>query len=339
MKWQEQVPLKDYATMRLGGPARYLAVARTREDIVEAAKWAAERRLPLLVLGGGSNIIVRDEGFPGLVLLNHLKGFKIVRETDDGAVIRVAAGENWDDTVAHTVRKHLSGIEMLSAIPGTAGATPVQNVGAYGQELADVFIELEAYDLQTKQFVTLKKDQCDFGYRTSIFKPLENRRYIITSITLGLFKDSPTPPFYPRLQKYLDERHVIEYTPHSIREAVVAIRRLLLPDPKHLPNSGSFFKNPIVEGSLVADLQARYPDMPAYEQPDGRFKIPAGWLLEKAGLRGYADNGMRTHEHNALVFVNENARSYQDLAGFRDEIISIIQTKFGVKLEQEPELI
>jgi len=339
MKLLENVALKDYATMRLGGPARYFAVAKSREDIAEAAKWAAERHVPILVLGGGSNIIVRDGGFPGLVLLNHLEGFHVLSETSDGAVIRIGAGEKWDDVVERSVKKHLSGIEALSAIPGSAGATPVQNVGAYGQEIADTFIELEAYDLQTNDFVILKKADCGFGYRTSIFKPLDNRRYIITSITLGLFKDSPTPPFYPRLQKYLDEHKITEYTPHNIREAVIAIRARILPDPQKIPNTGSFFKNPIVGHWFVDEMKPHYPNMPYFEMPSGEVKIPAGWLLETAGLKGYSDYGMRTYDQNALVFINENAHSYSDLATFRDEIINIVQQKFHIRLEQEPELI
>ncbi len=339
MKVLENVPLRDYATMRLGGPARYLTVVKKLVDLEEAANWALDRRLPILMLGGGSNIIVRDEGFPGLVIINHLKGFDIIEDTPEGAVVRIAAGENWDEAVERTVRHRLSGIEALSLIPGSTGATPVQNVGAYGQEIADTFIELQAYDLQTRQLVTLSKEDCGFSYRNSIFKPLGNRRYLIVNITLGLFKENPTPPFYPRLQKFLDDHHITKYTPQIIRDAVIAIRTQRLPDPEKIPNTGSFFKNPLVSKWLYDDLRAKYPDIPGYDQPDGQIKIPAGWLLDKAGLRNYADYGMRTYVNNALVFVNEDARSYADLARFRDEICNVIETRFRIKLEQEPELI
>ncbi len=339
MKVRENVPLNEYATMRLGGPARFFTVVKKTKDLIEAANWGLDHSLPILVLGGGSNVIIRDEGYPGLVIMNRIQGFHVVQDTPEGSVIRVGAGENWDDVVAHTVKKDLSGIEALSHIPGTAGATPVQNVGAYGQEIADTFIELEAYDLRTRQLVILKKEDCGFGYRTSVFKSLENRRYIITSVVLGLFKDKPAPPFYPRLQQFLDEHHVTDYTPEAIRSAVIAIRAQRLPDPKRFANTGSFFKNPIVSQLLAADLKARHPDMPQYEQPDGQVKIPAGWLLEKAGLKGYADNGMRTFAGNALVFINENARNYRDLATFRDEICQVVETQFHITLEQEPELI
>lgn len=339
MKIRENVPLREYATMRLGGPARFLTEVKHQDDLIEAANWALDQRLPILVLGGGSNVIIRDEGFPGLVIINHLRGFDIIQDTPEGAVVRIGAGEVWDDVVAHAVRKDLSGIEALSLIPGSAGATPVQNVGAYGQEIADTFIELEAYDLATRRIVTLTKEQCGFAYRTSIFKPMANRHYIILNITLGLFKDNPTPPFYPRLQAMLDAHHVTEYTPAIIREAVIAIRNQRLPNPEKIANTGSFFKNPIVSKLLANDLKARYPDMPQHDMPDGQVKIPAGWLLDHAGLKNYADYGMRTYPQNALVFVNENARSYADLAHFRDEICQIIQTEYNIKLEQEPELI
>ncbi|HSX07362.1 MAG TPA: UDP-N-acetylmuramate dehydrogenase [Candidatus Saccharimonadales bacterium] len=339
MKLLENVPLRDYTTMRLGGPARYLTVAKKREALVEAANWALDNKLPILTLGGGSNVIVRDEGFAGLVIVNKIEGFEIIQDTAEFSVVRIGAGENWDDAVAHSVRKNLSGIEALSLIPGSAGATPVQNVGAYGQEIADTFIELEAYDLTTRSFVTLKKDDCGFGYRTSIFKPLEGRRYLIASITLGLFKEKPVPPFYPRLQAMLDARHVTDYTPDAIRDAVIAIRTQRLPDPKELPNTGSFFKNPIVDAWTADELRHKYPNLPIFEQPDGTFKLPAGWLLEHAGLKDYADYGMRTFANNALVFINENAHNYQDLATFRDEVIGIVRTKYGITLEQEPELI
>ncbi|HKR81500.1 MAG TPA: UDP-N-acetylmuramate dehydrogenase [Candidatus Saccharimonadales bacterium] len=339
MKIRENVPLSGYATMRLGGPARFLTEVKHQKDLVEAANWALDQHLPILVLGGGSNVIIRDEGFPGLVIVNHLKGFDIIEDTPDGAVVRIGAGEVWDEVVAHAVRKDLSGIEALSLIPGSAGATPVQNVGAYGQEIADTFIELQAYDLATRQIVTIKKEDCGFAYRTSIFKPMENRHYIILNITLGLFKDKPVPPFYPRLQEMLDAHHIKEYTPAVIRDAVIAIRNQRLPNPEKTPNTGSFFKNPIVSKWLAADLKAKYPDMPMHDMPDGQVKIPAGWLLEAAGFKNYADYGMRTYAQNALVFVNENARNYQDLARFRDEISQVIQSRFSIKLEQEPELI
>ena len=332
------VPLKSYSTMRLGGIAETLATITTKDELVEALDWAAVHAKPWLVLGGGSNVIFED-GWHGLIIINALHGFEL-REHDDGtAQLKIGSGENWDDVVARSVAQGLVGIERLSAIPGTAGATPVQNVGAYGAEIADALTELEAYDIQAKAFTTLSKADCQFSYRSSIFKSLRERRYIITSITLRLTREWAKPPFYDSLQKYLDEHHITDYSPAALRSAVVAIRAHSLPDPKLLANTGSFFKNPIVPAGLLTELRRTYPDIPSYDMPDGHVKLLAGWLIDHAGLKGYRAHGMRVYENNALVFVNDSASSYADLAAFKQEIVAKVHATFGVTLEQEPELI
>lgn len=336
MQLHHDIPLKDYSTMRLGGKARHLVTIHSKAELLEALAWADQQQLPILVLGEGSNVIVRDEGFSGLIIINRITGFKVL---DDGVTLCVGAGEHWDSVVARAVALGLSGIELLSFIPGTAGATPVQNVGAYGAEIADTFIDLEAYDQATRRFVTLTKDDCHFSYRNSIFKPFSGRRYIITSITLRLHKSTPKPPFYRSLQEYLAAHHITSFTPQTIRDAVIAIRTVRLPDPKLIANTGSFFKNPIVPRTTLQHLQLDYPGMPFYETADGRVKLLAGWLLDQAGLKGYHNHGMKIYESNALVFVNENAQTYHDLATFKTEVVKKIEEKFGITLEQEPETI
>jgi UDP-N-acetylmuramate dehydrogenase len=339
MQIQTDVPLKDYSTMRLGGIARALTTVTTKQDILDAIAWANERQLPVLVLGGGSNVIFSN-GYHGLVIINRIAGFEVVSEDTDGATIDIGAGENWDDVVAKTVAKGLHGIESLSAIPGTAGATPVQNVGAYGSEIADTLVGVEVYDLLEQKFATLSKTDCHFSYRNSIFKwPDHNRRYIIVSITLRLNKTMPHPPFYASLQQHLDKNGIVEYTPQTIREAVIAIRAKKLPDPSIIANTGSFFQNPQVSAPKAEELFAAYPTIPRWPLKDGRYKLAAGWLIEQAGLRGYAAHGMRTYEHHALVVVNDHAKSYDDLLAFKEEIIAAVDKKFGVTLEQEPELL
>lgn len=338
MQIQSNVPLKDYSTMRLGSNAKALAVIHSKEDLVQAVIWANERDLPILVLGGGSNVIFSD-GYEGLVIINRIDGYNVLSEYNEGATICIGAGENWDKAVEKTVENNLHGIELLSGVPGTSGATPVQNVGAYGAEIADTLTELEVYNLKTGQFETLSKEECHFGYRNSIFKPIEHRKYIIVSITLKLVKQMPKPPFYNSLQKYLDEHNITDYTPKSIRQAVLAVRANRLPDPSKLANSGSFFKNPIVSMTHAETLQNQYPDLAFWPLEEGKAKIAAGWLLEKAGLRGYSAHGMKTYEHHALVLVNDHAQNYDDLLKFKQEIIDAVQEKFGVKLEQEPELM
>lgn len=338
MQIKTNVPLKDYSTMRLGGIAEALTTVTNKEELAEAIEWATSKGKPYLMLGGGSNIIFSN-GFHGLVIINALHGFEVLSEDDESVVMRIGAGENWDDIVARSVARGLSGIEKLSAIPGTAGATPVQNVGAYGAEIADVLTELEAYETRTKKFVTLTASDCKFSYRDSIFKSPKNRHYVITSITIRLSKRPPKPPFYEALQAYLDKHQITEYSPAALRGAVVAIRAQKLPDPHIMANTGSFFKNPIVPRGVLTQLQQDHPDIPFYEMKDGKIKLLAGWLIDQTGLKGYRSHGMKIYEKNALVFINESAKGYDDLAAFRQEIVDKVKAAFGVTLEQEPELI
>ena len=330
------IPLKNYTTMRLGGPARFMVEVRSAEDIPLIRNNAHQQNLPSAVLGGGSNTIVRDEGVIGIVLHIMIPGIEIIADDLYSTTLRIGAGELWDTVVMYAVERRLSGIEAMSAIPGTAGAAPVQNVGAYGQETADTLVNLEAYDTTSDTFVTLSNEECGFSYRSSIFRTTEQNRYIITAITIKLSKNLPSPPFYDALQKYLDERNITTYTQATIRDAVIAIRASKLPDPSIVANTGSFFKNAIIEEWQLHDLQSQYPDIPSYDMGDGTFKIPSGWLIETAGFKGKLLHGMRVYEKNALVLVNESAQTYQDLADARDEIIGSIRDTFRVLIEQEP---
>ena len=330
------IPLKNYVTMRLGGNARFMTDIHSSAEVAQIVQKAVAQNLRMYVLGGGSNTVVRDEGFDGLVLRNRIPGFEVVADTASDTTIKIGAGEDWDSVVKRTVDMNLIGIECLSAIPGTAGAAPVQNIGAYGQEVAETLISLEAYDIQDGQHVTLTNEQCGFSYRHSIFRGESAGRYIITSITLRLYKAAPQPPFYKAVQDYLDTNNVTLYTAKALRDAVMAIRKDKLPDPKERPNNGSFFKNAIVEDWQLSDLRAKYPDVPSYDMPDGRFKVPTGWLIEQTGLKGQLLHGMRVHDKNALVLINESAASYADLAAARDEIIGAVRDMFRIIIEQEP---
>jgi UDP-N-acetylmuramate dehydrogenase len=330
------IPLKNYTTMRLGGNARFMTEVHTATDVAEVCRNAKAQNLPVFILGGGSNIIVRDEGFAGIVVRNRIPGFEVVADDAMHATIKIGAGENWDETVRRTVEMNLSGIEAMSAIPGTTGAAPVQNVGAYGQEIADTLVSLEAYDMQTDTFVSLSSADCGFSYRHSIFRGSSAGRYVITNITIRLYKAAPQPPFYAAIQDYFDTHDITLYTPQIIRDAVTDIRKNKLPDPAILPNTGSFFKNAIVEQWQLTDLKKNYPDVPTYDMPDGRFKIPTGWLIEHAGMKGKTLHGMHVHDKNALVLINESATSYADLAAARDEIMGAVRDTFRINIEQEP---
>lgn len=327
--------------MRLGGTATYAAEIKTRAEITEALAWAKEHGdVPVMMIGGGSNIVWRDEGFAGLLLINKIRGYK-ERVIGNDHFVTVGAGEDWDDVVGRTTKAGLHGVEALSFIPGTAGATPVQNVGAYGQEIADTLVEVEAYDRQLGTFVTIPNAECAFGYRTSRFKVADRGRFFIVGITLHLTYEMPKPPFYDALQRYLDEQRVHEYTPQIIRDAVIKIRQSKLPDPTKVANNGSFFGNPIISETRANKLLERFPDMPHWPADDGDVKIPAAWLLEQAGFKDYhdIDTGMGTWPTQPLVLVNERAKDTGDLLVFRQKILDAVQEKFGISLEQEPELL
>lgn len=330
------IPLKNYLTMKLGGPARFMTTATTAEEIAMACRNALKQSVPFFILGGGSNVVARDEGFNGIVIRNRILGFDILTDDTASTTIKVGAGEVWDEIVAKTVAMGLSGIEAMSAIPGTVGAAPVQNVGAYGQEIADTLIDLEAYDSKEDRFVTLRAADCGFAYRHSMFRGDQSGRYAIISVTLRLYKTSPQPPFYEALQKYLDANNITLFTPQVIREAVMAIRADKLPDPKLRPNTGSFFKNAIIEQWQLDDLRRDWPDIPSYDLGGKQVKIPTGWLIEQTGLKGQSLHGMKVHDKNALVLINETATSYADLAAAREEIMAKVRDTFRIQIEQEP---
>ena len=331
-----QVPLKNYTSMRLGGPAHFFVDIRNAEEIQEVYKNAKAKNIKCFILGGGSNLIAHDEGFDGLILHIQIPGFTILADDASTTTIKIGAGEIWDDAVKRTVEMNLSGIEAMSGIPGTAGATPIQNVGAYGQEIADTLISLEAYDTKTEKFVELLNEQCEFSYRHSIFRGRESGRYIITSITLKLYKSQPSPPFYESLQAYLDKNNITLYTHATIRDAVLAVRANKLPDVKKYASAGSFFKNALVEEWKYTELKAQFPEMPGYHMADGNYKIPTGWLIEQAGLKDQIFYGMRVYAGNALVLINESATSYSDLVAARNTIIDKVRDTFQVIIEQEP---
>lgn len=336
MDFHPNIPLKNYTTMGLGGPALFMAEAHTAEDVAVIYRHAKAHSLPIFVLGGGSNVIASDEGYKGIILRMRIAGFEIISDDLNSTVIRVGAGELWDNTVKRVIDMNLNGMAALSAIPGTTGAGPVQNIGAYGQEIADTLQSIEAYDSQNDTMVTLQNADCEFSYRESIFRGREKGRYVITAVTFKLSKNSPQPPFYDAVQKYFDEHNIQTYTQQNIRDAVTDIRTNKLPDPKLLPNAGSFFKNAIVEQWKLNELRTAYPDMPAYDMGEGKFKLSTGWLIEKTGLKGSVIHGIRIHDKNCLVLINQSATSYNDLALAREQIIGTIRDTFGVQIIQEP---
>lgn len=337
MNIQKNVLLSGYSAMHLGGKAAFFTTVSSLEELAEAIGWAEQNNQKLKVIGGGTNIIWQDSGFNGLVIVNKIMGFELSNE----GVVKAGAGENWDSVVRRCIEQGWSGTECLSAVPGTAGATPVQNVGAYGQEIADTLLEVEAYDTKDKKVITIAKNDCGFGYRTSRFKTSDKDRYVILSVSLKLSKKTPVPPFYASLQQYLDEHNINSYTPQKIRDAVIAIRGEKLPDPSVVANNGSFFTNPIIDKDQFSSLQTIHHGLASWPAGE-KVKISAGWLVEHAGFpKDFHDSetGMATWKNQALVLVNEHAKSSADLLKFKQKIIDAVQAKFGITLEQEPEII
>lgn len=339
---KENVSLKMYSTMRLGGNARYLCEVEDYHDLPRIVEWAESQQLPIIMLGSGSNIIWGDEGYSGVVIINRIPGYEVQDQGEQQFVV-VGAGEEWDSVVERTVDAGFSGLESLSLIPGTAGATPVQNVGAYGKEIADTLVCVQAYDTKDKKMVVLPKSDCGFGYRKSRFNTDDKGRFFITSVTFSLSKKPPMPPFYPTVVNYLKENNIPEQgiTAKILRDAVVAIRQAKLPNPKEVANCGSFFRNPIITMMELEEIKGDYPGVVYWPVGDDQAKVSGAWLLEQLGLKGYHEpnTGMAVWDKQALVFVNEKANSTAQLIAFRDAVIKACEEKFGIKLEQEPELI
>lgn len=341
MQIQENVPLSGYSAMRLGGNAAYLSEINDRFEIAPVIAWAAKNRVPVIMIGDGTNIVWRDEGFPGLVLVNKIKRFEPFNIDEDNMYLTVGGGENWDSVVERAVGMGFSGIEELSLIPGTAGATPVQNVGAYGREIKDVMATLEAYDIMQGKLVTIPASECAFGYRTSRFKTTDRGRYLISSVTFHLVRKTPKPPFYDSLRLYFEDKGITTFTPQVVRDAVIAIRSAKLPDPKVVANNGSFFFNPFISSEKLSQLLEEFPTLSYSVTSDDRIKVSAAWLVEEAGFKGAHDEetGMATWDKQALILVNESAKTTADLLKFKQKITTAVKDKFGITLQQEPELL
>lgn len=338
MQFLEHVPLAPYTTFKIGGPARWFAEAATEADILEAVEFARSRGLPLFALGGGSNLLVADAGFPGLVLHIGLKG---IEQRED--IFQVAAGEEWDSFVSHAVERDFAGIECLAGIPGTVGGTPIQNVGAYGQEVSETVVSVRALNLATLKFEEFSNADCGFSYRRSIFNSTQRGKYIVTGVLYRLHQNGK-----PRIA-YADlKRHFQNCAAPSLREvsdAVRAIRRgkgmyIVAGDPD-CRSAGSFFKNPIVSAGHYERIAAREAvEIPHYPAGDGAVKIPAAWLLERAGFRkGFAMGEAGISTRHTLALVNRGAAKAADIFALRDRIIAEVESRFGIRLEPEPVLV
>ncbi len=349
MKVLENVPIAELTTMRLGGEAKYVLEVASLEEIQEAFDFAKNQNLPVWVMGGGANTIGHDEGFPGVIILNRLRGIFIhgdeglidVKEfggsepAQDEATFTAMAGESWDNLVEVACAWGYSGIEAMSMIPGTVGAAPVQNIGAYGQDISKVIEQVEAYDTQTGELVKLPKSEMQMGYRHTRFNyGSDAGRFVILSVTIRLYKGSLQPPFYNSLQRYIDNMHETNFSPENIRRMTCEIRSEKLPDPAKIASAGSFFKNVYVDKTAADEAETK--GIPVWRSSDGKGKINSGWLIEACGLKGAELYGFKVSDKAALVLINESATSYAQLKKARSQIIDAVKNKFGYTLEQEP---
>ena len=340
---KQNVDLRNYSTMRLGGISDYLVEVTTRQDLEEATLFARNNNLKIIMIGGGSNIIWRDEGYKGLIIVNRISGFRVTSEDGENVFINIGAGEIWDNVVGKAVEMNLTGIESLSLVPGSAGATVIQNVGAYGQEISQSLINVEVFDLTDYTFKIIPATNCQLSYRTSIFKSNPNNPYLITALTLNLKKSPPDQTkLYPAVLDYFSKNQITQVSPSTVRQAVINIRTAKLPDPKIVANNGSFFTNPTIPYKQFFDLQKSLNlSIPHWKVDNQTVKVAAAWLIEFAGLKDYHDSatGFSTWKTQALVIVNENGKSTGDLIVFRDFIIDSVYKRTGIKLTQEPQIL
>ncbi len=341
MEIREQVELAEYTTFGVGGKARYFAHAKSEAEVAAAVVWAKEHGRPLFVLGGGSNLLVPDEGVDGLVLHVDLRGFDSDKVWSPD--LFVAAGEPWDQVVDVAIKAKLAGIECLAGIPGSTGGTPVQNVGAYGQDVSQTIFQVRVFDRESMEFRLMRNAECDFRYRESVFNTTARGRYIVTSVHFLLRFGKPNLN-YAELQKRFEGRWRkpgLEEVAETVREIRRGKGMLIDPSDANSRSAGSFFKNPILPGTMIASIgsaagvdESTVPHWPA---SDGKVKLPAAWLLEKAGfVKGYGSGPVRISSKHTLALTNRGGATFADVMALQEEIVAGVFEKFGVKLEREP---
>ena len=329
---EERVNLAKYCTFQTGGEARYLVRAKSEIEVKEAASFAAQNLLPLLCLGGGSNVLIDDRGFSGLVIINELKGREYQQSNGEVTLI-CGSGEVLDEVVEETVAKGYWGLENLSAIPGTVGATPIQNVGAYGVEVSELILRVEAIDLESGEKKIFSNQECNFGYRDSYFKSADGKKFFITKVFFTLKENSAPKIAYADLQKYFSDNTP---TLSEVRKAVATIRSQKFPDWKKVGTAGSFFKNPFISVAEADRLRAVYPELPVYEMGSDIVKIPLGYVLDKlCGLKGYQVGNVGLFQAQALVLVNYGGATTDEIKNFAAEITEKVFAKTKIVINPE----
>jgi UDP-N-acetylmuramate dehydrogenase len=335
MIWRENISLRPFNTFGMDAVARYFHAFRSADELMEGISGESDLDgMQHMVLGGGSNMLF-TRNYDGLILKNEIPGIELKGEDENSVLIKAGAGENWHAFVMQTLEKGWSGLENLALIPGTVGASPLQNIGAYGVEVKDRIVEVEALDLLSRSSISFSNSDCGFGYRDSVFKKKNKGRYAILSVSFRLFKKDQLNLDYGAIRQELESMDVQEPDALAVAKAVMRIRKAKLPDPAVIGNAGSFFKNPLVEDSLFQKLKLRYPDLVAYPSASGEYKLAAGWLMERAGWKGYRDGDAGCHPSQALVLVNYGNAKGSDILNLCNRIKTDVKEKFGVLLEEE----
>lgn len=342
MHIEENVPLAPLTTIGIGGPARFFLRATSVDELREALAWARDEQHAIFILGGGSNLVISDAGFDGLVIQLDLRGITVESE-DEQVMVKVAAGEPWDPFVAHAVANGWAGIECLSGIPGSTGATPIQNVGAYGQDVSETIVRVEALDRTTGLVQWFTNWDCRFGYRASLFKNYERDRYIVLSVTFRLKRDGCATIRYPELQKFVDERGVSTNDLPGVRDAVIAIRKrkgmVIDPTDPDTRSDGSFFMNPIVTQPQYEEFAKRAPDAPHFPSGD-EVKLSAAWLIEHAGFhKGFTHGRVGLSTKHSLAIVNKGGGTAAEVVELMRMIQDKVRAEYGVEMHPEPNFI
>ncbi len=328
----------DYNSFHINESSRFFCQVSETGQIQEALNLAKSQNLEVLVLGGGSNILL-TKAFDGITIRISNKGIEVLETNDEHVVLRVAAGENWHSFVEHCLENNFFGLENLSLIPGSVGAAPMQNIGAYGVEVGSTIVSVQYFDRQKEQFEHISAEDCKFAYRESIFKNTLKNSAIIWTVDFKLSRHAKPATGYGDIAALLAKQGISNPSPVDVSRAVIEIRRSKLPDPAVLGNAGSFFKNPVISSADFEILKKECPEIPSYPAPDGLVKVPAGWLIEKAGWKGYRTANCGVHERQALVLVNHGSAKGSDILNLAWEIIEDVRQKFGIQLHPEVNII
>jgi UDP-N-acetylmuramate dehydrogenase len=334
---RNDISLKPFNTFGIDVNANRFATFLSIEELNSLLS-QREANEPLLILGGGSNLLLTKD-FNGLVLKNEIIGFNLIEETDTEVIVEAGAGEVWHQFVMNCIENGYAGLENLSLIPGSVGASPMQNIGAYGVEIKDAFEYLDAFEISTGELKRFKKEDCQFGYRESVFKNIYKDQFVICKVAFRLSKNPKINTSYGAIESELQKMGISDPTIQDVSKAVIAIRQSKLPDPAVLGNAGSFFKNPVVPESMVETIKQSYPDVPNYPAESGKRKLAAGWLIEKAGWKGKTIDTFGVHKLQALVLVNYGGSTGKQVYELSSQIIEDIQAKFGVRLEREVNIL